>query len=264
MANRRNLKNLIKLIDIEANDIVEDTEVSFLNDLKRSIELTDTKNSRKPSQTYKPSSMKCIRNMYYQVTGREPDEGETSYTLVGICQSGSNIHDWIQGAISQMKDNGFDCEYLDVAEFIKDKGIEDIQIVAKQGHETKLYHTKLNMSFLTDGIIRYKGNYYITEFKTETSRKWQTRFDVDPKHYEQAIAYSLAFGLDDVLFVYIQRDILDMKSYMFHVTDDMRNNLIAKIDECNKYVELNEVPPKPYQTKALCNYCPYMSSCISD
>ena len=38
--------------------------------------------------------------------------------------------------------------------------------------ETKLYHKKLNMSFMTDGIIRYKGKYFIFEFKKETSDKF--------------------------------------------------------------------------------------------
>ena len=136
MANK--LKNLARLID-SANAKLS-PEQDFIGDLKRSIELTEKKNQRQPSQTYKPSSMKCIRNMYYQVTGTEQDEGETSYCLVGICNSGTDIHIRIQQAVEDMKNNNMDCEYIDVAKFVKDRELTDIEVVSKSGMETKLYH----------------------------------------------------------------------------------------------------------------------------
>lgn len=259
---RQSLKNLMKLVDIslDEDNVAED----FLTSLKKSIELESDKNQRKPSQTYKPSSLKCIRNMYYQVTGEEQDIGKSSYVLVGICNSGSDIHERIQDSVLHMKDNGFDCEYLDVAEFVKENNLQDIEIVSKQGYETKLYHNTLNMSFLTDGIIRYKDKYYITEFKTETSRKWQTRTDVDEKHHAQAIAYSQAFGIEDVIFVYINRDILDMKAFLFHVTQEMRDGLIKQIRKCDEYVHKGVVPPITERTTKLCQYCAYLSKCERD
>lgn len=256
--SRKSLKNIVSLLDADNKPV----EQLFLRDLKRSIELTANKSGRKPSQTYKPSSMNCIRNMYYQVTGVDADQSESSYIGVGICNSGSDIHERIQTAVSQMKDNGIDCEYIDVAKFIEDRQLTDIDVVAKQGMETKLYHKRLNMSFLTDGIIRYRGKYYILELKTETGRKFYQRTGVDEKHYNQGIAYSLAFGLDGVIFVYISRDILDMKSYMFNVTDEMRQGLENKIKECDEYVKKKQTPPKPdTNCGKLCDYCGYQKTC---
>ena len=255
---RKSLKSIVQLLDADNKPV----EQLFLRDLKRSIELTADKSSRKPSQTYKPSSMNCIRYMYFQVTGAEQDASESSYISVGICNAGSDIHERIQTAVTEMKNNGIDCEYLDVGEFITSRGITDIDVVAKQGMETKLYHKKYNMSFLTDGIIRYRGKYYILELKTETGRKFYQRTGVDPKHYNQGIAYSLAFGLDNVIFVYISRDILDMKSYLFDVTEDMRQNLVNKMEECDEYVKIKKVPPKPdTQGGKLCDYCAYQKTC---
>ena len=164
--SRGSLKSVVALLN--AND--RPVNQLFLRDLKRSIELTANKSSRKPSQTYKPSSMNCIRNMYYQVVGTDQDEGESSYISVGICNSGSDIHERMQKAITDMKSNGIDCEYVDVAKFIESRKLDYLTVVAKQGMETKLYHNDLNMSFLTDGIIRYRGKYYILELKTETSK----------------------------------------------------------------------------------------------
>lgn len=257
---RASLKSVARLLDSATE--IRPPEQMFLDDLKRSIELTDEKNQRKPSQTYKPSSMNCIRNMYYQVTGAEPDKGTSSYTLVGICDSGTDIHERVQTAVSHMRDNGIDCEYIDIAKFVKQRKLSDIQIVSKSGMETKLFHKKLNMSFMCDGIIKYKNHYYILELKTENSYKWQSRKGVDPKHYNQGIAYSLAFGLNEVIFVYINRDVLDMKSFMFKVTGNMKEELIGKIENCDEYVKKLKTPPKPKNAGGkLCQYCNYKSTC---
>ena len=258
MANK--LKNLARLID-SANAKLS-PEQDFIGDLKRSIELTEKKNQRQPSQTYKPSSMKCIRNMYYQVTGTEQDEGETSYCLIGICNSGTDIHIRIQQAVEDMKNNNMDCEYIDVAKFVKDRELTDIEVVSKSGMETKLYHKKLNISFLSDGIIKYKGHYYILELKTETSFKFGMRKGVDESHYAQGIAYSFIFNLPEVIFVYISRDNLDMKAFMFKPTEEMKQDLVNKIVDCDGYKERGEVPPKPEGMK--CTYCNYKRACEID
>ena len=261
----RNLKNISRLLDI-ANDR-KSIEESFLSDLKRSIEITAKKESRKPSQAYKPSSMNCIRNMYYQVMGVDAIDDSPSYINVGICSSGSDIHERIQQAVLDMKENGMDCEYINVADFVESRGLKDLEIVERPDFEngkfeTKLFNTKYNISFLCDGIIKYKSKYYILELKTEASFKWQTRAGVDSKHYNQGIAYSLNFGLDDVIFVYINRDVLDMKSFMFSVTEDMRQSIIHKIEECNGYVERQIAPPKPDDlSKTACKYCGYKTIC---
>ena len=121
------------------------------------------------------------------------------------------------------------------------------------------------MSFMCDGIIKYKGRYYILELKTESSYKFMNRKDVDPSHYHQGIAYSLALNIDQVLFVYISRDILDMKAFMFNVTDEMRQSLEAYIHECDGYIERQITPPKPEDVaRKTCTYCGYRNQCKKD
>lgn len=257
---RSTLKNVLRLLDTE-ND-TKPVHEEFLTDLKRSIELDDIKSSRKPSQAYKPSSMNCIRNMYYQMIGVEPDKSDTSYTLVGICNSGTDIHERVQKYVTGMRDNGMDCEYVNVADYVTSRNLDYLQIVSQQGMETKLYHKDLKMSFLCDGIIRYKGHYYILELKTENSRKWLERDNVDPKHYAQGTAYSIAFGIKDVVFVYISRDVLDMKSYMFTPTEEMKLELVNKIETCEEFVNTKTVPPMPDNAGSkLCAYCNYKKYC---
>jgi len=260
---RQSLKNVCRLINA-AKEVLS-PEQEFLNDLKRSIELNADKGQRLPSKTYKPSGMNCIRASYYQVSGIEPDLSSSNYTLVGICNSGTDIHVRIQTAVEQMKENNIDCEYIDVAEFVKQRNLDYLTIVSKNGMETKLYYEKLNLSFMCDGIIRYKGHYYILELKTENSYKFTNRHEVDPSHYNQGTAYSIAFNIPEVLFIYISRDVLDMKAFMFVPTDEMKQNLIGYIEECNGYVSRMIAPPKPENvSKKACSYCGYKNQCKKD
>ena len=260
---RSSLKNVCKLIS-QATETVS-PEQSFLSELKRSIELEDAKSRRKPSQTYKPSSMNCIRNMYYQMTGADIEQSDASYCLVGICNSGTDIHLRVQTAVESMKNNGFDCEYIDVADYVQSRKLDYLDIVSKSGMETKLYHKDLRMSFLCDGIIRYKSHYYILELKTETGMKWNRREGVDPSHFNQGTAYSISFDIPEVLFLYISRDVLDMKAYLFVPSDDMKQDLVGKIEECDSYVSKMICPTKPEDVpKKTCEYCNYKTQCRKD
>lgn len=268
MARSNSFKNVLRLINETTEQL--STEQSFLKDLERSIELDDSKNKRAPSRTYKPSGMNCIRASYYQIMGLPADEGTSSYMIIGICNSGTDTHLRIQSAVNSMKNNGMDCEYINVADYVKSRGLAYLDIKQKPDFkngefETKLYHKTLNMSFLCDGIIKYKNKYYILELKTESSFKFMNRKDVDANHYKQATAYSLALNIEDVLFVYINRDLFDMKAFMFTPTKQMKDELVSYINECDGYVERMITPPKPEQASPkFCQYCAYHNQCKKD
>ena len=265
---RNSLKSVMRLIDVAKEEVP--VEKAFLNDLERSIVLTADKEARLPSKTYKPSGMNCMRQSYYQIMGKEPESDNTTYTGVGICNSGSDIHERVQKAVLDMIDNGMDCEYVNVADFVRSRSIDNLDIVKepdfeKGEFETKLYSKNLNISFLCDGIIKYKNHYYILELKTESSNKFWQRQNVDMSHYKQATAYSLLLGLDEVIFIYISRDTLDMKAYMFKPTSDMKNELVGYIDSCDSYVAKQSAPPKPVPlNKKACMYCHYKKYCKED
>lgn len=267
MAKSQALLNVLNLVDAAKEELP--VEVQFLNDLKASIELQDRKQIRKPSTTYKPSSLHCIRNMFYQVTGAEQASDRASSELVGICESGTDRHEHIQKAVMAMKENGIDCDYVDVGDFVALAHCEgrliDIEVISKQGNETKLFNKKLNMSFLCDGIIEYKGTYYILEIKTETANKFWDRQAVNPDHELQGTAYSVNLELNNVLFLYECRDTCNKKAFMFHVTDKMKQDLVGKITECDGYVERLIAPPKPADvSRKACSYCNYAERCKKD
>lgn len=266
--SRNSLKNVIRLIEDVKK--AETPEQGFLIDLKRSIEITATKSKKKGSLSYKPSSMNCLRQMYYIKTGQAPDEDGENYIGIGICAMGSETHQRIQQAVCDMKRNGIDCEYINVGDYIKSRELDYLEIVEpsnfKKGKfETKLFHKNLEMSFLCDGIIKYKGIYYILELKTESANKFFTRQGVDKGHYNQGTAYSLALQIPNVIFVYISRDIPDMKSFIFTPTDELKQELVGKIQTCEQHIANFKVPDKPKDVEnKTCAYCQFKERCKKD
>ena len=56
-----------------------------------------------------------------------------------------------------------------------------------------------------------------------------------------------------------------MKSFMFEVTEDMKNNLLSYIEECDGYIKRLVCPPKPDNVeRKTCEYCTYKAQCRKD
>lgn len=216
----------------------------------------------KPSRTYKPSSLHCIRQMYYQIVGADLDkQASKTGDFYGICECGTDRHKRIQDVICHMREYGVDCDYVDVEDYVKKNNL-NVKVLKKTDYETKLFDEKRNIVFLCDGIIKYKGKYYVLEIKTESSYKWMSREYVDVFHKNQAFTYSLELGIDEVMFLYENRDICTKKSYILHVSQEDRDYIVTRINKCNEYVEQNIVPPKEEDlNKKTCQYCDYKTIC---
>ncbi len=138
-----------------------------------------------------------------------------------------------------------------------------MEVVRQDGFETLIYHKSLNMRFKCDGIIRYKGQYFILEIKTESIYKWQNRQGIAEEHIAQGTSYATAFGVNKVMFLYENRDMCGKKAYILEVTNDMKMDLvIGKIEEADYYVKRLVPPPKPEDLpRNTCTYCPYKTEC---
>lgn len=252
------LKNLGKLVkNITENKPVHEQFLYELNDT-----IARLQEPHKPSKSYKPSSLGgCKRNVYFQIQGVEQDKQKVDSNLAGICEAGSDRHEKIQTWVSKMSEAGYDCEWIDVEKYLKAFPVTGTSVVKKSGMETKCYNSILNMSFLCDGIIKYLGNYYILEIKTEASFKWNGQTKPFEKHIVQATCYSCCLGIDDIIFVYENRDVCSKKAFLTHVTNEMKESLvISEINEIDEYVNTNTVPPKTDHINE-CKYCNYKETC---
>ena len=251
----------------------------FLNRINEAIIKLDE--DYKPSIYYKPSSLVCMRQMYFTRKGVDPEEERKDPSFIGICESGTDRHDRIQRVLNEMKNLGMEFEYIDVETYVKEHNLVDIEIREKKGMETHCFNKRFNMSFFTDGIIKYipENKYFIFEFKTEVTQKFAKRDNEESAHQIQAACYSLNFGIDDTLFVYEDRNFCTKKAFLYHVSEeDKRSKVVDKILKCEEYVNQNKVPPKvtnkdvdPNYTGGrdrvigpsvkICEYCRYKKEC---
>lgn len=262
MASRR----LINLINNSTAHLTSDKK--FLNDVMSAVERYDMQCSRKGSRYYKPSSLKCMRNMYFTRMGAEQDTTLSEYNSINMADTGTRRHEGIQEVLLAMKDLGYDWKYLDVAEYVEQKQkfgkCMSLEVKGRAGAETHLIDKALNTSFRCDGIMRRisTNEDFLFEFKNVISFKYGMLDEgILPEHHKQVICYCTSLDLDKAFVLYENRDNCELNvPEVFTVTQNMKNELVSYINECEGYVERMIAPPKCDNTKT-CRWCPYKQIC---
>lgn len=211
-----------------------------------------------PSTYYKPSGVGgCIRKMYYERIG-EAKQDKASYNLIGMGEAGTDRHEHLQRAMVRMSEvvPNDKFEWIDVSEYMKlnpvEGTVEDTKF-KKNEYEAKFKNELLQLSFLCDGLITVNGKPFIFEAKTETMFKYNKHSEPFEEHKMQATCYAMCLGVDNVIFLYENRDTLEKKAYEFEVTDVWKERVIEKLQTCEWHVE-QQTPPTE---KCSSNYCPY-------
>lgn len=262
-------KTLLSLIHEQISKLPP--EASFLEDYKNTISKMNP--NKRGSNFYKPSSMNCDRCMYFIRTAAPVDESLPEYNSVRITECGTSSHERIQYYVSQMRDHGYDCDWIDPEWYIRNKNLKYLKVQdeefckehgltyhGEKSFETKLFDSRYNISFLCDGIIRYKGEYYILEIKTETAHKNYMRAGADIKHKNQSVSYSLSLGIDKIMWLYESRDHCTAKTYITTVSEEEKAELALRIEYVDGCVASGTIPQK-CSNLSMCQYCNYKSIC---
>lgn len=248
----RKLSKIAKMVAAGNSNSVEEL---FINELTQVIE--NTQSNYTPSTYYKPSGVGgCIRKMYFERTGQALQD-KADHNLIGMGESGTFRHEVLQEYLVRLSNKVGNFKWLDVAEHLAKNPIEGTWVddsFIKNEYETKCKNDLLQLSFLCDGLIEFEGKLYILEIKTETMFKYTKHDEPYDEHKMQATCYGLSLGVDDVMFVYENRDSFQKKAYTYHITEEMKQQVVDKISLCEAYVEKGE-SPKDFCTSAYCPYC---------
>lgn len=246
---------------------------------------------------FSPSSMnKCEREIYYRIHATKPDPDLRPPSLAGrinsILQNGNDRHERLQERLAALKEEGHDIEWVDVAEYVKERPqlgtveippilsdfakdpenptekelekLERKQKEYKEGYETKLFNEQISARFLCDGVVKIDGKFYIIEIKTMNMRKWgkaqKTSAPLD-EHLEQAACYSITLNINDIIYIYENRDSLDLLLFSHKVTEYQKEQVINKIKRVQEYKKLQKLPPQTLDVKTKCTYCDYKIRC---
>ena len=76
----------------------------------------------------------------------------------------------------------------------------------------------------------------------------------------QVTCYCASLDLDKAFVLYENRDNCELECPIIEITQDMKNNLVSYINECEGYVERMIAPPK-CEDKKNCRWCSYKTLC---
>ena len=215
--SRKSLYEIIK----NAND-KDKLADRFLNDFVYTIETLDEHEQKKPSKAFHPSNLNCDRSSVLEVMGAAIDGNKKTHNLISICRNGTSTHLMVQEYVSKMADLGLNWVFEDVAKYVAENNIP-LKIASNMNIDDGVYETKIvseeyNIRGLCDGLLSYKdkdGNkkYVLLEIKTINSRQYYQMKDILPKHRVQAVSYCSLLQVDAVIFLYVERDLLNKKTF---------------------------------------------------
>lgn len=224
--------------------------------------------SQHSSANIKPSKIQCERQMYYILTGARANELTTTDPKLTLIQKvGTHCHLLLQEAMSQA--NPGMIIYRDPKDLVKEaeaKGLHTHIVPTSHSQDNKYechcYNDDYGFSFMWDGALYIKDLSAIVEIKSEDHFKNIKRISADEGHIEQATCYSLALGIDTVIFLYLNRNYLNIKPYLVKITPEMKQVVIDKIDRVQAAKRAGELPTKC--TCKACKYCDYTGICRGD
>lgn len=252
----------------------------FLADMTHAIEELNHRNRRQGSPNYKPSSMACLRQMYYTRTAAPRDERRDGYQNVGMADTGTRRHEAMQEVLLAMQELGFPWKYWDVEDFLKtyrwpEQRCLNLKVVRKDGAETLLKDEVLHLSFKCDGIVEHLEDttgdpFYLWEFKNQVEFKAQKKAGsphIDVQHHVQVEIYCAEFDLNKALVTYENRNACDLYvPEVFEVSQPRKQAQISRLLEAESYAERGIPPPKPPMNPKdnICKWCSYKSQCFKD
>lgn len=251
-------------------------------DIEESILLDELNNIRNPKQlnfekglvTFSPSSAsKCERELYYKATHADKDEQPLLPYQRRWVRNGSAIHAAVQKdlllAEVHLKNPAFTVEKMPDGSAAWEHNLKNVKVFEHNGIKFQIFG-------MMDGILRYKdGSRIGFEFKTKSTTisavgNYKMK-DAQDGHKQQAIAYSLLFGIEEFLFVYesLAKDGWnkgleakpDLRAFYFRPTEAQKNQLLDKLSRVAKAVERGELPNPEFDK---CIFCPFKEICDKD
>lgn len=237
--------------------------------LQRGILQRNAEGGHTPSLFYTPSSLVCSRQMYYRRTGAVQEADDASYNAINMADTGTRRHEGIQEVLLFMTDRS-DWTYVNVADYVKEKGLDYLEVVGQHGAETHLRDNTMGLSFMVDGLLLHKptNKYYLFEFKNVVSFKFEKVVKTGkilPDHHNQVTIYCRELQLDNAFVVYENRNTCELcVPQCYAVSDKDKAVLVDLITSTEECVRAGRVPDKYEGKLNPCKYCRYKKECSRD
>lgn len=243
--------NLVKFNSSVSSDFLDFYEAAVDDDIRR-------QNAEPKHQTFAPSTFRCKRVSWFRLRGVQPDIIENpDRGLQFTADIGTACHEIIQHRLKSR----LGADWLDVGQYIQVKGFD--YSVTQKGYETQVECTDIPVRFACDGLIKYQDKLRLLEIKTVDHSSFVDLEGPKSKHIDQVTFYCERLDLDDVLFLYVDRQYGDIKCFEYKVSSTAKEDLRRSCQFVIDMVEANIAPeglPKgdPDCTPSM---CPYYNRC---
>lgn len=204
------------------------------------------------SRFVSPSGLGCQASIAWKLTGAPTTPQKESFQSRGFAEAGEDRHKRIQEFLSNTP------YWVDIEDYIKQKGLTDLEVVRHDGYEVLLVSKKYQARFKLDGMLFIDGHYYVLEIKTERQAANSTRTSPADKHQKQGISYTLMLDTDRILWVYEGRDFLEQKPFVQYVTKEDKTSLSNYILQA---IENKDHPETLERDLKGCAYCQFKNYC---
>lgn len=220
------------------------------------------KASEPSSRTFAPSSIRCKRKSWFRLRGVEPDQPKSADRVLNFTADlGTACHEVIQSNLKAYLREA----WIDVAEYLKQFPIPYEYEVTAHNLETRVKILNPPIRFACDGIIFWKGKYWLLEIKTCDHSSFVDLTDPKPQHIDQIKCYSSLLNISNVLVLYQDRQYGDLKCYELTVSESEMQAVKDDFQYVMDMVEANLAPEGLPKGDGWCTpgQCPYYKKCKS-
>lgn len=226
------------------------------------------------SKYISPSKLYCEVYEALKLQGQPMMGEEESFESRGYAEAGNSRHQ----AIQKFLINNPEVEWVDPEEYVKEKElpfevkpnflVEKLiskypEIPVKEAkdllgeYEVNLVHKTQPLSFKLDGLIKYKGEYYILEIKTIGKKDFES-VPLD-KHQDQGLAYSFLLKIDKIAWVYECRENFKIKVAFQLIREEEHQSIRNRL---NRIIKFKDNLTKLERNLNRCTYCRYKAKCL--
>lgn len=221
------------------------------------------------SRTFAPSSFRCDRKSWFRLKGSEPDRIDLDIPMQFTAMVGTACHHNIQSRLIRLSNSLEETstsanifKWIEVEDYLRDNPIPYKYKLKKNGFETEVEILEpFPVKFACDGIIYWKGKYFLLEIKTSELSSFSKLSSYKEYHRDQIVCYCTMLGIHDVFVVYQERQFGSMKCFTFHVNDREMRDVTDRMQYVMSCVEDNIAPTPLAVGDPFCSGCVYAKKC---
>ena len=222
--------------------------------------------------SFSPSSASaCARGLVFKANKEEKDEVIRYPYQRRWTRNSSAVHEAVQRDLlyceKVLKNPIFTVERLESGLPAWEQNIKTAKVIEHNG-------VKFVLNGMCDGILNYTpdNSKVLFEFKTKSTTigtvgTYKLK-GVQEEHRIQAVAYSILFGVDEVVFMYesVAKDgwtkgaeaKVDFRTFYVKITEEDRKSLLDRLSEVASDYYVNKIPEKESEK---CFFCVYKEAC---